>query len=137
MSSKFIPKYPARNVMGRNRIVTNVSCFMLSFWYAPMVLKMSEIMRSADRRMRSSDDSTTMQWSSTSPKYVCASVVMVMEPVEGSLGASGGGELAIEEEEEGEGALRRAVELWWRRALTRPEMGAIWERRRESSEVRM
>ena len=124
--------------MGRNRIVTNVSCFMLSFWYAPMVLKISEIIRSAERRMRSSEESTVMQWSSTSPKYVCASVVMVMEPVEGSLGAKGGGELAMWEEEGEESVVwRSALELCCRRALTRLDMGAIWERSSESSEVRM
>lgn len=72
---------------------------MLSFWYAPMVLNIKDIMRSAERRIRSSDSSTMMQWSSTSLKYVCASVVIVMDPVEGSFGANGGGELAIWDEE--------------------------------------
>lgn len=70
---------------------------------------------------------------------------MVMEGVEGSLGAGGGGEVAMGEEgggllvwEEGLGVdCRRALELCWRRALTRLVIGAIWERRRESSEVSM
>lgn len=52
-------------------------------------------MRSAERRMRSRDSVTVIQWSSTSPKYVCASVVIVMEAVDGSLGVYGGGELAM------------------------------------------
>lgn len=68
---------------------------MLSFWYAPIVLKIRLIMRSAERRMRSRDSVTVIQWSSTSPKYVCASVVIVMEAVDGSLGVYGGGELAM------------------------------------------
>lgn len=54
--------------MGRKRMVTKVSCFMLSFWYAPMVLKIRLIMRSAERRMRSRDSVTVMQWSSTSER---------------------------------------------------------------------
>lgn len=65
---------------------------------------------------------------------------MVMEPVEGSLGANGGGELAMCEDEGFCGVevvWRSALELCWRSALTSPDIGAIWERRRESSEVRM
>lgn len=69
---------------------------------------------------------------------------MVIEAVDGSLGAKGGGELAMGEGEgEGEGEevvvveWRRALALWERRALTRLVMGAIWERRRDSSDVRM
>lgn len=68
ISSKFIPKYPTKKVIGKNRMVTKVSCFMLSFWYAPIVLKIRLIMRSAERRMRSRDSVTVIQWSSTSPK---------------------------------------------------------------------
>lgn len=65
---------------------------------------------------------------------------MVMEAVDGSLGAYGGGELAMCEEDwpcEESDDCTRAFELCWRRALTRLVIGAIWERRRESSEVKM
>lgn len=68
---------------------------MLSFWYAPIVLKIKLIIRSAERRIRSKDSVTVMQWSSTSPKYVCARVVIVIDAVDGSFGVYGGGELAI------------------------------------------
>lgn len=54
-SSKFIPKYPDRKVRGRNKMVTKVNCCMLSFWYAPMVLKMRLIMLSLCVRIWSSE----------------------------------------------------------------------------------
>jgi hypothetical protein len=63
-----------------------------------------------------------------------------MEAVEGSFGAYGGGELAIWDEDgdlDDPVVWRSALELCWRRAFTRPEIGAIWERRSESSEVSM
>ena len=53
---------------------------------------------------------------------------MVMEAVEGSFGAYGGGELAIWDGElfcDGFDVWRSALELCWRRALTREVMGAI------------
>ena len=65
---------------------------------------------------------------------------MVMEAVEGSLGVWGGGEFAMWEEEAFCGdpvVWRRALELCWRSAFTRLVIGAIWERRRDSSEVSM
>lgn len=65
---------------------------------------------------------------------------MVIDAVEGSFGAYGGGESAMCEEEEfcdDPVDWWRALELCWRRAFTRLVIGAIWERRSDSSEVSM
>ena len=65
---------------------------------------------------------------------------MVIDPVDGSFGVKGGGEFAIGDESDSRDdsvVCMSAFELWCRKALTRPEIGAICDRRSESSEVRM
>jgi hypothetical protein len=42
---------PVKKDIGRKMIVTTVSCFIDSFWYAEMVLKMRSIMLSHDLRI--------------------------------------------------------------------------------------
>lgn len=60
-------------------MVTKVNCCMLSFWYAPMVLKIKLIMLSLCVRIWSSEAIIMIQWSSTSPRYVCAAGEMLTE----------------------------------------------------------
>lgn len=55
---------------GRKMMVTTVSCFMLSFWEAEMVLKMRSIMPSAAPLSWFRLSEIKTQWSSTSARYV-------------------------------------------------------------------
>lgn len=75
------PKYPVRKVSGRKKIVASVSCFMLSFWYAAMVLKIRLMSPSAWALIEFRDSWISTQWSSTSPRYVYV-IGVIMTPFE-------------------------------------------------------
>ena len=49
IGSKFMPKYPVKNVSGRKKQETSVSWRTLSFWLAAMVLNISDVRFSAAR----------------------------------------------------------------------------------------